>query len=178
MEDHNKQTEENGRGRPTKYDAALAEQAHDLCLLGYTDKMLASYFEVHEDTIYEWKKTHPQFSEAVRRGKLGTDIEVVKSLHKRAVGFTYEEVTYEKLLSNVDGVPEDENDIKSEVYKKKVATKMVVPDVGAQMNWLKNRQRELWREKVEIESTNTNLNSELLTPEQMKAIKQAWDDQY
>lgn len=39
--------------------------------------------------------------------------------------------------------------LKSSLTKKKIVTKMVAPDPGAALNWLKNRQKKLWRDKVE-----------------------------
>lgn len=134
-------------GRPTKYKPDFIQQAYDLTLLGFTDKQLAEHFEVNEDTIHEWKKVHPEFSESVKRGKSLVDAKVAGALLKRALGFKYDEITFEKIdgkivLNNTSTEQIKEN----EAYKKKVVTKLVVPDVGAQMNWLKNRQKELWRE--------------------------------
>lgn len=139
-------------GRPTKYQEEYPEQAKKLCLLGATDKELADFFEVNEDTIHEWKKVHPEFSESVKAGKEIADAEVANSFHKRAVGYKYEEVTYEKIAQSLDGV-EDEEDMKMEVFKKKVVVKEVAPDPGAALNWLKNRQPSKWRDKQEIDHT-------------------------
>jgi len=44
-----------------------------------------------------------------------------------------------------------------------VVTKHLPPDAGAALNWLKNRQKELWRDKQEIAF-------ELMTDEQLDAI--------
>jgi hypothetical protein len=137
-------------GRPTKYKHEFAKRAYELCLLGVGDAQLAAAFEVAESTINEWKKKFPDFSESVSTGKLIADGQVAAALHKRALGFTYDEVTYEKISLKIDGV-EDDSDIKTEAYKKRIVTKMVVPDTGAAMNWLKNRQKELWRDNLEID---------------------------
>lgn len=57
--------EANPVGRPSDYNVAFNDQAYKLCLLGATDKDLADFFEVVEDTINEWKKKHPQFSVSI-----------------------------------------------------------------------------------------------------------------
>ena len=138
-------------GAPTKYKPAYNKQAYKLCLLGATDKELADFFEVNEDTIHEWKKVHPQFSESVRKGKTFADADVAASLHKRATGYTYKEVVFEKMDAKenlqicADGL------IMTEQYKKKITVKELPPDAGAAMNWLKNRQKDKWRDKIDVD---------------------------
>jgi hypothetical protein len=141
--------DKNRGGRPSKYLPEYAKQARKLCLLdiGITDAHLAEFFEVNEDTIYEWKKKFPEFSESVKGGKKLADANVAAALYKRAIGFTYDEVTFEKIDAKVVLETTTAGDIKTDqAYKKKVVTKLVVPDTGAAMNWLKNRQKELWRD--------------------------------
>lgn len=116
-------------GRPTKYDESYNEQGYKLCLLGFTDIELAEFFNVVEDTINEWKRVHPEFSVSVNRGKAIADAEVAQSFHKRAVGYSYEEETYEG----------------GELTK--TVVKEMAPDSGAALNWLKNRQPNKWRDK-------------------------------
>jgi hypothetical protein len=137
-------------GRPTDYKEEYNEQAEKLCKLGATDKELADFFEVAESTIYEWKIKNPEFSEAVKKGKIIADAEVANSFHKRAVGYQYDEVTFEKLDNKVNLEITSAGDIKQDdSYKKKVVTKEIPPDAGAALNWLKNRQPEKWRDKTE-----------------------------
>lgn len=150
-------------GRPTKYKPEYAEEAYRQCLLGKTDKDLALHFGVAESTIHEWKNNFPEFSESVRAGKDKADGDVAYSLYRRAMGFTYEEVTFEKIDSKTALENDTNEDLQTEVYKKKVVTKLVVPDTGAAMNWLKNRQKELWRDNMEIDFNK-------LTDEQLDKI--------
>lgn len=74
------------RGRPTAYEPAFADRAHRLCLLGVTDSILAAAFGVAESTLNTWKKTHPDFAEALRLGKVEADAEVALSLYNKALG--------------------------------------------------------------------------------------------
>lgn len=162
-------------GRPSKYQEGFADQAYKLCLLGHTDSELATFFEVDVDTIYEWKKNKPEFSEALKKGKDVADAEVAKSFHKRAVGYQYDEVTFEKIDLKIDGV-QDEDDIKTEAFKKKVVTKEIAPDAGAALSWLKNRQSAKWRDKQEVDHTIKQQTP--LTPEQVKKLNDDLESKY
>jgi len=125
-------------GRPTKYRAAFAKQAYTLCLLGATDKVLAEFFDISESTLNEWKEKYPNFRSKVSGGKIYADAQAAEGLFKRATGYNYDEVTFEKVDFN-EGAKGD--NIKQEAFKKKVVTKHLPPDAGAALNWLKNRQK-------------------------------------
>jgi hypothetical protein len=147
-------------GRPTEYKPEYCVQVEKLCKLGATDKEIADFFDVHVDTIYEWKSVHSEFSESIKRGKIIADAEVAHSLHKRAIGYQYDEVTYEKIGPGDDKVEVGEQGmetVKQDLYKKKVVTKEVPPDVAAQNIWLKNRRSKVdkleglrWADKHEV----------------------------
>lgn len=128
---------ENKRGRPTKYKPEYAEQARKHCLLkGATDQQLAEYFGVAESTIKEWYSKHPEFSAMTEAGKLGADMNVAEGFYKRATGIEFTETTSEL--------------VGGEMTVTKQVTKLIPPDAGAALNWLKNRQPEDWRDKVEV----------------------------
>ena len=59
---------------------------------------------------------------------------------KRALGYSYEEVTKEAQLNPRTG--------KYELAITKVVTKEIVPDTTSQIFWLKNRKPDEWRDKV------------------------------
>jgi hypothetical protein len=131
-------------GRPTKYKTEYCEQATKLCRLGATDEELADFFEVNTDTIYEWQKVHPEFSEALKKGKLLADAEVADKLYQRAIGYigkTTKFATYEGQISDSMEVEEH-----------------YPPDTTAAIFWLKNRQRKKWRDKVETGFTDGDGN--------------------
>jgi len=73
-------------GAPTKYKPEELEHITQLCLLGATNDQLAACLGVNVDTIYEWKKVHPEFSEAIKQGGPMADAKVAQSLYKKAVG--------------------------------------------------------------------------------------------
>ena len=121
-------------GRPRKYKKENCEQARKLCLLGFTDKRLADFFEVSESTINKWKLDYPEFSESIKKGKDIADAEVVQSLFERAKGYSHPE---DKIF-NDSGAPLIVPTVKH-----------YPPDTGAAFIWLKNRAG--WRDKQEIE---------------------------
>lgn len=146
-------------GRPTDYRPEYCEQVEKLCKLGATDKEIADFFDVAESTINLWKTEHPGFSESIKKGKLVADAEVAEALHKRALGYQYREVTYEKIGAKEDTMEVGEEGMESieeEQYKKKVVVKEVPPDVAAQNIWLKNRRGRVqqgaqrWADKHEV----------------------------
>lgn len=125
----------NAGGRPTKYRPEYAEQSLKLCRLGATDKELADFFQVNEDTINEWKKVHSEFSESLKQGKMLADAEVADKLYRRATGYEHKAV---KISSSPDG--------------KEHLTEYVErypPDTTAAIFWLKNRRPSEWRDKVD-----------------------------
>lgn len=127
-------------GRPTKYDQAYDDKAYKLCLLGATDKELASFFEVNEDSIHEWKKVHPSFSESLKKGKDEADATVAQKLYHRATGYSHEAV---KIVA----------DAKSGAEHIVPFTEHYPPDTTAAIFWLKNRQRDKWRDRTEHDLT-------------------------
>lgn len=100
---------------------------------GLTDEQIAQNIRISRDTLYAWKKRYPDISDALKRGKEVVDRQVENALLKRALGYTYEEITYE------GGV------------ETKRVVKEVVPDTTAQIFWLKNRKREAWADRQNIE---------------------------
>lgn len=108
---------------------------------GMTDEQIAKAIGIAAGTLYDWKKRFPEISEAIKKGKAPVDFMVENALLKRALGFNYEEKTYERVW----------NDTLQRFIKvnTKTVTKMVTPDTGAAAFWLKNRKPARWRDKPE-----------------------------
>jgi hypothetical protein len=112
-------------GRPSSYDPKLHPKlAFWLAQAGLTDEQIAEEIAIHTDTLYQWRKVHPEFSEALKGGKATPDYEVEAALLRRAKGFKY-----------------------AEGGKEKVA----LPDTTACIFWLKNRRPSDWRDKRQNE---------------------------
>lgn len=127
-------------GRPQSYQPEFAELAYRMALLGLSDAELARFFNVEDGTIYAWDNAHPEFKDARARGKLPADAEIAAKLYHRARG-------YEHLDTHVavsDG--------------KVILTPLIKhypPDTQAAMWWLKNRQKDRWKDKFELENSGT-----------------------
>lgn len=127
-----------GGGRPSRYRPEYADWAEKMAKLGSTDSDLAAAFEVSEVTINNWKKAHPEFSLALKKGKELADAEVADKLFKRATGYEHDEVDIRVVAGVVVQTP---------------IRKFYPPDTTACIFWLKNRRPDLWRDKVEQEVT-------------------------
>lgn len=56
-------------GRPTAYDPSHCETVIELGKAGKSLVQMAAHFDVTRETIYEWARVHPQFSDALSRAK-------------------------------------------------------------------------------------------------------------
>lgn len=135
------------RGSHGKYGAWIAPEgllkiqgwARD----GLSDKQIAHNIGITQTTLYEWQKRFPELSEALKKGKEVVDREVENALLKRAMGYEYTEVTQEPVKNK------DTGEVQMRVTKR--VTKQIVPDVTAQIFWLKNRKPNEFRDKRDVE---------------------------
>lgn len=124
------------RGRPTQYDPDRhPAQVLALARLGKTNEEMAEALKIATSTLKEWVKRHEEFKAAFGEGKVYSDSKVEASLYERATGFEYVE---KKVTTFPDGSQRIEE-----------TTKRVLPDVTAQIFWLKNRKPREWRDKLE-----------------------------
>lgn len=139
---------------------------------GLTDKQIASNMGVTEQTLNVWKKNYPSLFESLKRGKAVVDIQVENALLKRALGYSYDEVTRERVL---DYDPSTGQVVGSHMEITKTVKKEVQGDTTAQIFWLKNRRPEQWRDKRdvsvegEISTTSSMTDDEL--DERIKKLK-------
>lgn len=124
-------------GRPTEYKEEYPEKAYKLCLLGATDKEIADFFDVSEQTINSWKHKFPEFLESIKKGKIEADSLVAEKLLNRATG--YEKDYFE------EQVTKDGDVVKVQRHA------IYPPDTTAIIFWLKNRQPGKWRDKQEVQ---------------------------
>ena len=73
------------------------------------------------------------------------------ALYKRAVGYTYNEVTRESVKDQATG--------EDSLQVTKVVTKQVAPDTTAQIFWLKNRRPDRWRNRPEADAEQEDIDA-------------------
>jgi hypothetical protein len=119
-------------GRPTAYKPEYVERVRELCSTGAIDSEIADAFNVDITTIFRWKNRHPEFCSALKAGKEAADARVERTLFHRAVGYSYDAETVR--------IAKDGKVIRA-TYRQHV-----LPDITAQIFWLKNRQPAKWRD--------------------------------
>ena len=123
--------------RPSSFKPEYAEQAEKLCKLGATDKEMADFFAVSEQTINAWKQAHPEFLESLKKGKMLADANVADRLYSRAMGYSHDAV---KIAVSPAGE-----------HHQVPFTEHYPPDTTAAIFWLKNRRPDQWRDKIQQE---------------------------
>lgn len=108
---------------------------------GLTDKDIAHNMGINVATLYDWKKKHPEISEALKNNKAVADTIVENALFKKAAGCTVKETTTITTTDAKGGVTKTERTTETQIP----------PDTIAAIFWLKNRMPKDWRDKQEVE---------------------------
>lgn len=129
---------------------------------GLTDEQIAQNMGINVSTLYVYKNKYAEIAEALKRGKEVVDREVENALLKRALGYSFQEVT------------ETETDKGTEV---KTTYKQMAPDVTAIIFWLKNRKPKDYRDKQEIEVSTNGSFAEMLKAARERGEKNGEKDE-
>lgn len=121
-------------GRPSAFRKTFIQLVYRYALLGATDRQMAEFFGVTEQTLNNWKRTQKGFFESLKRGKAEADSLVAESLFHRAKGYSHKAV---KIMQHEGSSYEHE------------FTEHYPPDTSACIFWLKNRAG--WRDKQDLE---------------------------
>ena len=92
-------------------------------------RQIAAKLGVSKTTLYKYAKEHPELAAALEGGKTELVDDLKNSIKKRALGYTWTEVTQEKAL---------DEDGELVVVKEKSVTKHVPADLGSAHLLLKN----------------------------------------
>lgn len=112
---------------------------------GLINEEIADEIGINPSTLYDWQKKYPEIAKALKTGKKVVDRRVENALYKRAIGYTFVEVTRE-LTTNAKG--------EAEMVVTKEVLKEVEPNTTAQIFWLKNRKPHEWRDKKDVNLTS------------------------
>lgn len=120
---------------------------------GLSEKQMQTNLGIGKTTFEEYKKLHPDFKAALKKGKEVFITEVENALAKRALGYDHEETkTYIKFE---DG---------KEVRYQERSVKHYPPDVGACAILLKNKDRGNWADnpmKIDLEKELLEFKKEM-----------------
>lgn len=109
---------------------------------GHTDAFIADFLNVNIKSFKTWIKGYPLFKDRIDSWKALADDRVVKSMYEKAIGYTHKET---KLFQH-----------EGNILSKKIE-KHYPPDYSAGSLWLRNRQRDEWKDIKDM-STKTELN--------------------
>ena len=124
------------------YDAERHPRiGRNLALLGLTDAQIAEELGVSTSHYYEMRERHIGFDEAIRNAKALFDGEVAAAIAKNIIGYTAKEQ-------------------RAVVFKDRVEIAEVevhIPGDGKLgMQWLRQRQGGIWREKIIVEDASAD----------------------
>jgi len=131
-------------GRPSKLDTIHYEGVKLCYTKGFTDAETASALQITPQTLCNWKLADPNFFKSLKDWKHEADRKVVRSLYERAHGYNHVE-TKAQWVNGSDGEPGR--------WETLDMIKHYPPDPTSMIFWLKNRDRENWRDKVDTEIT-------------------------
>jgi len=134
------------RGTVSKYYTHVKERLDTVrCwkAKGLTDEEIAGNLGISQQSLIRYKHAHCELREALKTGKADADAQVINALFKRAVGFEYEEVETVSQKS-----ARSKTLRRARVRKTK---KYILPDVVAQIFYLKNRCSGEWHDRQQHE---------------------------
>lgn len=139
-----KAVKKRGGGRKVQYNNLIATSIVNLLKQGKTNAQVAEVIGVSARCIYLWRQKYPDLVQAMDEAKALIDDTVEASLYKKAVGYSHPET---KFFAH-EGVVTDMKEVE----------KHYPPDTSAGIFWLKNRRPKEWRDRVEIDKTETIVN--------------------
>jgi transcriptional regulator with XRE-family HTH domain len=123
-------------GPPEKWRKENLSIIQTMVSMGMTQREIAEALQVRRETIWAWQRKHPELTNALRAGAEIADARVEASIYERAVGYEYRT---EKVFQ-YRGEPV------------RIETKAHVPaDPQLAIFWLKNRQPERWKDRMEVQ---------------------------
>ena len=123
--------------KPVRYEDVDFNALKELAQAGYTERQIALALDLTQSSITRWKQRYPEFKDLLQIWKLDADRQVERSLFERATGYVHDE---ERIYHDKDGK-----------VTRVTVERHYPPDVKACIFWLKNRQKDLWKDKQEIE---------------------------
>jgi len=150
----------NPGSKPGKWNKTMAYRAMFLAQIGLTEKEIAVAVDVNIHSINYWKRTKPEFLEALQKGKLEYTERVEQALVESAVGYSHPDTHF----AVVDGV-----------LTQTPIIKHYPPNTTAMMFYLSNRARGRWMDSRKVEGTINHrhvLDLTNLSDEQLNVLEE------
>jgi transcriptional regulator with XRE-family HTH domain len=173
---------EGKRGRKSKYDTHVYPRLEEIghwCREGLTEEEMCKRLGVSVSSFNEYKNQFSELLEVLKVNREIADYRVEDSLYMRALGYEYEEETFEEFEIDKPYLNGAGEWVKTELRLTKKVKKKQAPDVTAQIFWLKNRKPEMWRDNKILEhsgETTHNIKSEPdlsnLSVEELKVLEE------
>lgn len=142
----------------SKFKQEYIHQVEQVCMAGLIVPQLAKLFDVSIVTVHSWRKTYPEFKEAMDAGRdVYNQATAETCLQKRLEGYFYNETT-----SVLEG---EGKDAKMTVVK--IVKKHIPADSNSLRFFLRNRDKERWPDNQDV---NVNLIKNLSDKELDKQI--------
>lgn len=114
----------------------MLHEAKELGRMAATEFEICEFWNINPVTLYSWRARDAAFDSALQHGKDVADKRVERALYARAMGYSYRSEEIKVVEGTVVRVP---------------VIKHEPPNMTALVFWLKNRQRETWRDVHRIE---------------------------
>lgn len=124
------------KGRPTKYNSHVEPHLPSVkrwLVQGKTIEEIADLCDVNADSLYVYMSKYDDFSEMIKKGRAAQNDRVVNSLYRKALGYTFDEVT----IIEKDG----------KIVEKKTIKRHYPASDTAIAIWLNNRLPNEWRQR-------------------------------
>jgi len=125
-----------------KYSEELIEKICRHLKQGATITSTCQAIGISRETFYDWMKKKPDVSDTIKKAMAIPDKKVENALFKSAtMGHRYKEKEFKAVAVGE----------KIKMIPLKTVTKIIPPNVTAQIFYLKNRQPDEWSDKQDIE---------------------------
>lgn len=130
----------NKGGRPSKFPEIVKflpgiTQALEM---GHSEKVVCKMYNISLPTLEKYKEEDKEFFCKIRDAKQKANFQVHSGIFKRAVGYTYEEKTYEN------------GKLKKRVVKE------LPPDGGMLTLYAKNHMNDIYKDRQELDISNSD----------------------
>lgn len=110
-----------------------------------TDKEIAKFLNIGMTTFYEWKKTKPDFSNALAIGEKEITEKIKNRLIDMCLGFEYKD-----LIKNVKTIKDKNGKILTQEITEKINIKYNLPSINGIMYYLNNKASDEFVDKKDI----------------------------